>query len=63
VNGNKVVSVDNDVPTVSSIIDGVLIRVSNSIASRVIAASDLSTSPFSLVVAGLDGAVKRPLES
>jgi transforming growth factor-beta-induced protein len=65
INGNKVVSADNDVSNgVVHIIDGVLIPswVSNSIASRVIAASDLSTLLSLVVLAGLDGAVAAPGE-
>jgi transforming growth factor-beta-induced protein len=65
VNGNKVVSADNDVTNgVVHIIDGVLIPswVSNSIASRVVGASDLSTLLALVVFAGLDGAVAAPGE-
>jgi transforming growth factor-beta-induced protein len=65
INGNKVVSADNTVSNgVVHIIDGVLIPswVSNSIASRVIAASDLSTLLSLVVLAGLDGAVAAPGE-
>jgi uncharacterized surface protein with fasciclin (FAS1) repeats len=65
VNGNKVVSADNDASNgVVHIIDGVLIPswVSNSIASRVVGASDLSTLLALVVLAGLDGAVAAPGE-
>jgi hypothetical protein len=58
VNGNEVVSADNDVSNgVVRITDGVLIPswVSNSIASLVVAASDLSTLLALVVLAELDG--------
>jgi transforming growth factor-beta-induced protein len=63
VNGNKVVSADNFVSNgVVHIIDGVLIAswVTNSIAGRVVGASDLSTLLALVVLAGLDGAVAAP---
>jgi uncharacterized surface protein with fasciclin (FAS1) repeats len=63
VNGNKVVSADNDVSNgVVHIIDGVLIPswVTNSIAGRVVAASDLSTLLSLVVLAGIDGALAGP---
>jgi transforming growth factor-beta-induced protein len=60
VNGNKVKSADNDVRNgVVHIIEGVLIPswVSNSIADRVIGASDLSTLLSLVVLAKLDDAL------
>jgi transforming growth factor-beta-induced protein len=65
INGNEVVSADNDVSNgIVHMIDGVLIPswVSNSIAGRVIAASDLSTLLALVILAGLDGAVASPGE-
>jgi transforming growth factor-beta-induced protein len=65
INENKAVDTDNDVSNgVVHILDGVLIPswVTSSIASRVVAASDLSTLLTLVVLAGLDGSVAAPGE-
>jgi uncharacterized surface protein with fasciclin (FAS1) repeats len=65
VNGNKVVSADNDVSNgVVHIIDGVLLPswVTSSITGRVVEAGDLSTLLALVGVAGLGGALDGPGE-